>query len=298
MLKEKNAYCCMVVSSLLIVSKFKSIYFMKKLLLLAFASMFCMATVNAQRTLIDFDNESQSFVECFGNGSQGLTGCLNEIDNPDASGINTSGKVGEFIEPAEGETWMGLFFDVVNGGDVDLTAATGNTFLCADIWTPTAVPFTFKVEKVVDGTTALDYEGGQIMPSATSEWVSVCDDMASFNEVANRLVFFFNIGALPATTTSYYFDNVIQMSTSNVDGLLEERGLAIYPNPATHNLLFTANGEPMDVVVSDLSGRELIRHNNYYGDNVRVSDLTPGMYVITFIERSTGRFGSAKFVKK
>ncbi len=270
---------------------------MKKILLFAFACMFTMASVNAQRTLINFDTEAQSFVECFGNGTaQGAQGCHMVIANPDASGINTSDSVGVFIEPNEGDTWMGMFFDVVNGGEVDFSVAGGNTMICADVWTSTDVPFTFKVENT--SGTPMPYEGPQVAIGSTGEWVTVCDDMATFNGMANRLVFFFNIGETPTTEQTYYFDNVTQPGAVGVDGLIEERGLTIFPNPATHNLLFNANGDPLHVVVSDMSGREMIRHNDFYGNNVRVSDLTPGLYVITFVEPSTGRMGSAKFVKK
>lgn len=272
---------------------------MKKTLLLAFALVFTTLSINAQRVLLDFDAEDQSFGECFGAGSLEGAGCHNVIFNPDQSGLNTSDSVGVFIEPAEGETWMGMFFDITNGGDVDLTTATGNTQLCADVWVPSVVPFTFKVEQIDGGGMLVsDYEGGQIMPSAAGEWVTVCDDMATFNNNANRLVLFFNIAAIPAAQTEYYFDNVTQPGVTSVGGLIEEKGLKIFPNPATYNLFFNADGEPMTVTVTDLSGREVIRHNSFTGNNISVAHLNAGMYVVTFVEESTGRFGSTKFTKK
>ncbi|MFT4664772.1 MAG: hypothetical protein ACI9RM_001399 [Ulvibacter sp.] len=269
---------------------------MKKNLLLAFALLFSVMSVNAQRVLIDFDTESQTFVECFGNGGQAIDGCHTVVTNPGPGGVNTSDMVGTFIEPAEGETWMGVVFDVANGGDVDLSVATGNTNLCADVWVPTLAPFTFKVENT--SGTPDPYEGGRIMPSAAGEWVTVCDDMATFDGAANRLVFFFNIDEIPGAETTYYFDNVSQPGPTSVGGLIEEKGLTIYPNPATYNLFFNADGEPMTVIVSDFMGREMSRLNSFSGNNISVADLNPGMYVVTFIEESTGRFGSTKFSKQ
>lgn len=271
---------------------------MKKSLLLAFAVLFSAMSVNAQRVLLDFDSEVQTFVECFGNGdNQGAQGCYALIDNPDPSGINTSGKVGAFIEPAEGETWMGMFFDITNGGDIDLTAAGGNSYLCADVWVQDLAPFTFKAELKDGDATVAEYEGAQVMPSAAGEWVTVCDNMAPLGNSANRLVFFFNIGEIPAAETTYYMDNVIQTNPTSVGGLIEEKGIAIYPNPATYNLFFNTDGEPMTVTVSDLTGRTMIQHNSYTENNIKVADLAAGMYVITFMEESTGRFGSMKFSK-
>jgi len=265
---------------------------------MAFAFALASVNVNAQRVLIDFDNEQQSFGTCFGTGSPDGPECLDVIANPDASGINTSDSIGVFIEPAAGEPWMGMFFDIVNGGDVDLTTASGNTELCIDVWVENAVPVSLKAEKVVDGAAAVEFEAPGVTPSATSEWVTVCADMATFNDLANRFVLFFNIGEVPATETSYFFDNVVQPGVVSVGGLIEEKGLKIFPNPATYNLFFNTDGAAMSIVVSDVTGREMARYTNYTDNNISVSNLVPGMYVVTFIEEATGKFGSTKFWKK
>ncbi|MEM9917978.1 MAG: T9SS type A sorting domain-containing protein [Bacteroidota bacterium] len=273
---------------------------MKKILLMTFAFLFTIASINAQRVLLDFEEEQQSFVECFGVGSQDPAACFDVIANPDASGINTSDSVGVFIEPTEGETWAGFIFDIVNGGDVDLTTATGNTELCADVWVPTGSggDFTFKVERLEGGLVTVDRESPAIKPSAEGQWATVCSDMAIFDAQANRLVLFFNIQGIPITETSYYVDNVTQPGVTSVGGLIEEKGLKIFPNPATYDLFFNADGEPMTITVADLQGRELIRHASFTGNSIRVADLIPGSYIITFTEESTGRFGSTKFFKQ
>jgi hypothetical protein len=269
---------------------------MHKQLLLAFAFVFSLASAQAQRVLLDFETESQAPGLCFGTGEDN-TDCYSTIGNPDATGENTSANVLEFIEPAEGEPWMGMFFDIVNGGDMNLTVANGQTQLCADVWVPNAVGVTFKVEESQNEMVVREYEAPAVTPSATGAWTTVCADMAPFNNTANRFVLFFNILAVPANPVTYYFDNLIQSDVTSVSGLIEAKGLKFYPNPATHNLFFNADGEPMTVVVSDLAGREMIRHNSFTGNNIRVSNLTPGMYTITFVDESTGQYGTAKFSK-
>lgn len=270
---------------------------MKKFVLLSFAVFCFVATSTAQqRVLIDFDAEQQQGVDCFGAGTLDgpISNCVTVVENPDKSGINQSDSVGAYLEPAQGETWMGVFYDVINGGDVDLV--NGSSQLCADIWTATNVPFTFKVENPTTGTTP--YEGGQIFPANTSQWETVCDDMATFGDVASRLVFFFNIGAVPAADQTYYFDNVIQGNPTSVQGLLEEKGLEVFPNPTTYNLLYNnTEAEAYTITVTNMMGQEMIRLNEFTGNSIRVADLTPGTYVVTFIEETTGRYGSAKFVK-
>jgi hypothetical protein len=269
---------------------------MQKQLLLAFAFIFSLASAQAQRVLLDFESESQAIGLCFGNGAQGDDGCYATIANPDATGENTSANVLEYIEPAEGEPWMGMFFDIVNGGDMDLSGT--ETQLCADVWVPNAVPVTFKVENIQNEMNVGEYEAPGVTPSVTGAWTTVCADMAPFaGTTANRFALFFNILAVPSSATSYYFDNLTLGGISSVGGLIEAKGLKFYPNPATHNLFFNADGEPMTVIVSDLAGREMIRYNNFTGNNIRVSDLTPGMYTITFVDEATGQYGTAKFSK-
>jgi hypothetical protein len=270
---------------------------MKKQLLFLFALVFSLASTQAQRVLLDFETESQSPGVCFGTGGEDNTDCYSTIANPDPSGENTTANVLEFIEPAGGEPWMGMFFDITSGGDMDLTTATGETQLCADVWVPNAVGVTFKVEQSENDVPVREYEAPAVIPSTTGAWTTVCADMSAFNNTGNRFVLFFNIGAVPANPVTYYFDNLIQSGVSSVGGLIEAKGLKFYPNPATHNLFFNADGEPMTVIVSDLSGREMIRYNNFTDNNIRVSDLTPGMYTITFVDEATGQYGTAKFSK-
>jgi hypothetical protein len=270
---------------------------MKKQLLFVFAFVFSLASTQAQRVLLDFETESQSPGVCFGTGEEDNTDCYSTIANPDATGENTTANVLEFIEPAAGEPWMGMFFDIVNGGDMDLTVANGETQLCADVWVPNSVPVTFKAEQKDGDATTAEYEAPGVTPSATGAWTTVCADMAPFNNTANRFVLFFNIGAVPAAPVTYYFDNLIQSGVSSVGGLIEAKGLKFYPNPATHNLFFNTDGEPMTVIVSDLSGREMIRHNSFTDNNIRISDLATGMYTITFVDEATGQYGTAKFSK-
>lgn len=268
---------------------------MQKHLLVVVALVFSLASTQAQRVLLDFETESQAPGLCFGQDSDDDT-CYSVIANPDPTGENTSANVLEFIEPALGEPWMGMFFDIVNGGNMDFT--TTETQLCADVWVPNAVPVTLKVEQVAgDDTVVADFEAPGVTPSVTGAWTTVCADMASFNNTANRFVLFFNILAVPSTATTYYFDNLIKSGVSSVGGLIEAKGLKFYPNPATHDLFFNADGEPMTVIVSDLAGREMIRQNSFTGNSIRVSDLTPGMYTITFVDESTGQYGTAKFSK-
>ena len=272
---------------------------MKQSLLIVLAVFFTFSFAEAQRVLADFETQTPAIGDCFGNGSQGNT-CFSIVANPDATGVNMSDSVGQYIEPAEGETWMGMFMDLTNLHNDMIVLSSGQTQLCADVWTATSVPFTFKLEKLANGGAIMDHEGGQIIPANTSQWETVCDDFAgtSFDgDTAHRLVIFFNIGAVPATNQTYYVDNITQMGVVNTTSI-NDLEVGIFPNPATHNLHFRTDGQPLTIVVSDMMGREVARYHEYAQNNIRVSDYQSGTYVITFIDETTGGIATSKFVKK
>ncbi len=274
---------------------------MKKSLLILSALTFMFSFADAQqRVLVDFDNENQTPGACFGNSvAQGDFGCYSIIGNPD-NNINTSDSVLQLIEPAEGETWMGMFIDITTGGDIDMT--TGNTELCADVWSSTVTDFVFKLEKTdgTGGAVAL-HEGSTVAIATASQWQTVCYDFAGTpadGVVADRLAFFFNHGAIPATEQTYYADNFVQTFTTGTNNVLEAQAMNVFPNPATHNLFFESEGQSMTIVVFDMMGKEVIRHHEYTGNNIRVSDLSTGTYIATFINEATGVTSTAKFVRK
>ena len=97
---------------------------MIKHLLLTFALVFGLFTLNAQTTILDFESPATTAqFEFF--GSSIAPGPMDiSIANPDASGINTSANVGEFTKPPGSQDWAGAFADlprplvaVIAGGD-------------------------------------------------------------------------------------------------------------------------------------------------------------------------------------
>ena len=54
-----------------------------------------------------------------------VDGSLNEvIDNPDASGINTSARVAKFVKPIVAEAWAGAFSNPNPTQTIDLTSTS------------------------------------------------------------------------------------------------------------------------------------------------------------------------------
>lgn len=79
-----------------------------------------------------------------------------------------------------------------------------------------------------------------------------------------------------------------------VRGLEDLKKLLIYPNPgSTVNVLF-GSSSIRDISVTDLSGKQIKRWNNYSDDNLTITGLTTGLYMLQVMDRST----KAKIVSK
>ena len=70
-----------------------------------------------------------------------------------------------------------------------------------------------------------------------------------------------------------------------VRGLDELKKMLIYPNPGIAvNVLF-GSSSVRDITIIDVSGKLLKRWNNYSDDNITISGLQPGMYMMRVIDR-------------
>lgn len=72
-----------------------------------------------------------------------------------------------------------------------------------------------------------------------------------------------------------------------IRGLEDLKKMLIYPNPGIAvNVLF-GSSSLRDITVVDLSGKLLKRWSNYSDDNITISGLLPGMYMLRVIDRRT-----------
>ena len=95
---------------------------------LLWVSLTCSLT--AQTTILDFEDAATSTVfQYFGSSLE--PGTTSVIPNPDASGINTSANVSDFMKPADAQTWAGGFSNPQPSVAVDVTA--GN-MICMKVW--------------------------------------------------------------------------------------------------------------------------------------------------------------------
>ena len=156
---------------------------------------------------IDFESAAIDFnIFSFG-GSLGSI-----INNPDASGINTSTRVFEINKTSGAQVWAGAGFGLI--GPIDFSAGTTVTM---DVWSPNAgTPFLFKIE---DSNSPPDGNGN---PSVVTEvlatttvagaWETLSFDLTTFaafdaSNSYDTIVLFANFGN-NGTGTTYYLDNI------------------------------------------------------------------------------------------
>ncbi|MEP6647677.1 MAG: hypothetical protein ABJC12_11370, partial [Saprospiraceae bacterium] len=144
---------------------------------------------------------------------------LTVVNNPAPDAVNTSAKVGQYVDPVT-EQWATLLIDFQN--PIDLS--TKNQ-LHAKIWAPRAVPILFKLE---GGTSPAK----EIWMDVTQpgQWVDYTVDFSG-EATANhtKIDFFFNGGMDPQPGDVYYIDDIRWAEKTNLALEDFETGAAFLP---------------------------------------------------------------------
>lgn len=148
---------------------------------------------------IDFENPTLNYAfSDFGNAVTSV------VDNPHATGINTSSKVGQSIKSPGAETWAGTAITL----DEPIDFSTLHHFRLK-VWSPAAgITVKFKIENLTDG--AINHEVDQVTTVA-GDWEYLTYDFSGANPTQDysKVVLFFNFGAVGAGDT-YFFDDIAQ----------------------------------------------------------------------------------------
>ncbi len=163
-------------------------------------------------SILDFETpETGTGFQYFGSP---LDGTLTEIiDNPNASGINTSTKVTKYIKPATSEVWAGAFSNPNPTTPVDLS---NGTQVCVKVHMDHIGNFALKLEGSTSGQPNWIQ---QVSNTKVGEWEELCFDVnlpsletpnAPATGVYERVVIFFDFGT-PGTGTEVtsYLDDIV-----------------------------------------------------------------------------------------
>ncbi len=136
------------------------------------------------------------------------------IDNPDASGMNTSARVGQTLKANGADTWAGSFLILEN--PIDFST---NKLFKVKVWSPkTGAIVKLKVENITNAD--LNHEV-DATTTVANQWEELSFDFSAIN-LANtyqKVVIFFDFGNAGDGST-YYFDDV-KLVPANVPATLK-----------------------------------------------------------------------------
>jgi hypothetical protein len=223
------------------------------------------------------------------------------IDNPNASGINTSSKVGKFVKVGNALPFAGMYTSPDLEAPIDFK---GIKTVKAKVHMDHIGNFAVKLEGSQTGAPAIEIP---VANTLINQWEEITYNFSAIADNAEyrRLTLFFDLGidATGSDVTSYYDDIVIGAGKCGSVGTFspaEVAAMRVSPNP-TADFLLVENMEGIArLEVFDLMGRR-VAVSNTSGDtytDLNVSQFPAGMYLLSGYDRNGALVGKAKFVKK
>ena len=272
------------------------------------------APLGEEACLIDFEESSGALNPTvfgyFGNGSE--TPEFTVIDNPDVDGINTSARVGVFVEKGVGDglqPWAGMFSTL----DAPIQLSTDNKTMSMHVWGSVAGTMVMKLEGGLDGAmnsgdVLADYTTPNEWQKLTWNFADVTTDEGQYGTFTIILGF----GEIPTEDRTFYFDNVevgasdteescvISQVNSLFGGPVVLDALNIAPNPVTNVLnVFGAQNVYRYEVVTLMGQRlQLIQTTGQPNVEVNVSQLPNGMYLLNGFDEKGRLIANGKFIKQ
>ncbi|OAV42680.1 T9SS type A sorting domain-containing protein [Lewinella sp. 4G2] len=188
------------------------------------------------------------------------------IDNPDASGINTSPQVGQYTDRDGG--FNALIIDYNDGIDLSV-----NNRFCMKVWAPVAGEILLKLE----GGVSPPFEAPRvaIAEDEIMTWVEVCGDFSSQAAADHEnLVLFFNVGVDEAAGDIYYIDDLTLAPAPPAQALEDfEDGALLGWAPLNNNTALhgTFNGP---IPNPDMEGNSSANVGSYVRGSSNFSTLT------------------------
>jgi len=216
------------------------------------------------------------------------------IDNPDATGANTSSKVVQLDKTDGAMVWGGASMPLVDTIDF-----SGTTMMEMKVWSPRAnVPFLLKIEDTnsppnMDGNPSVFAEV-QATTSTAGGWELLMFDMSTFADFStantyNQVIAFPDFGTAGMGETFYIDDIQLSGGVAISETELAKVQLSVFPNPATDNLNVAFDipvAGDISLTLVDVLGRTAKEDNlgninaGVYNEEISVSKMSSGTYVL------------------
>lgn len=156
-------------------------------------------TSGAEQVVLPLTFQSTTLIYSFTNFG-GATATVE--NNPDATGINTSTKVGKLVKSNGAQVWAGSFIELANPINF-----SSQQKIKMKVWSPQAgIIVKLKLENLANATINTELDA---TTTVANGWEELTYNFTGINNANNyqRVVVFFNFGN-PGNGASYYFDDI------------------------------------------------------------------------------------------
>jgi len=209
------------------------------------------------------------------------------IDNPNATGINTSNKVGSMVK-FSGDVFGGSTLAIGEG--IDFGTATAITMKTHA--NRVGAPVLLKLE---NGSSPIEISANT---TVANEWETLTFDFTGLvNGSYNAATIIYDLGTVGDGSADFtlYFDDIQFQGAVNTQDL-NDLGVSFFPNPATTQLTIQSSSDLRAVEVYNVNGQRILANEAVSNNTISTAGLAKGVYVLR-VTTSEG-VGTSTFVKQ
>jgi hypothetical protein len=217
------------------------------------------------------------------------------IPNPDATGINTSSWVVQYLRDKDGVPWGGFWSPTA----VDVTT---NKYMHVKVWKPRISPIKFKIQGGIAGDLETFSTGPQ---ASTGVWEDMVFDFTSKTGSYPTISFMPDFED-PLTLTediTMYFDDIILNNDPNpivtvLENVMKANNVTVYPVPFNNFLVINTAIDLKSIIITSAIGQQVVKMENLSvgTTTTNTSELATGLYFVTIYPKS-GNSYSLKIMK-
>ncbi len=236
---------------------------------------------------------------------------VEEVDNPNPSGINTSARCAKYTKSTGGQFWQGAFVYVAR----NINFRRQMQEICMDMLTDHEGFQRFKLEQPIcpSERTSHTYISSLTVPN---EWTTICADVsqisitadgdpeeAAYTQIYPQITFFPDFpvegGTTPDNPTDFYFDNIKVRKTGVYTNDLDKlENFSMFPNPTHDYFIITTDSKVGRAIIYNASGVKMNDLSNPLGRKIDISKLPNGIYFMGLLTKDSEYLGTAKFIKQ
>jgi hypothetical protein len=233
---------------------------------------------------LDFESETLAYnFSNFGGAETTI------IENPDATGINTSAHVAQTLKSSGSEPWAGSFIEL--GTPINFSTSD---ILKIKTWAPqSGIVIKMKLENLANPDINVELD---VTNTVANAWEELSFDFSGINNANNyqRIVVFFNFGTA-GNGAFYYFDDIElydPLSTTNFD----TTQVILYPNPTSESITIKSPAIINSYAIININGQIVMQgSDNQMESTINVSQLQSGVYFVKIVSENTTQ--NLRFIK-